>query len=157
MENVQMQKLGFEKAEELEVKLPTFVGSYKKQENSRKTSISLTTLKTLTVWITTSCEKFLKRWEYQTTYLTSLLRNLYASQEATVITLHGTADWFTVGKGVCQGCILSRPDYSTHMQSTSCKMPGWINPKVESRLPGQISIISGMQMTPPLWQKAKKN
>ena len=57
------------------------------------------------VWITTNCEKFLKRWEYQTTLC--LLRNLYAGQEATVRTGHGTADWFQTGKGVRQGCILS--------------------------------------------------
>ena len=67
--NFQMYKLGLEKAEEPETKLPTFVGSYKRQENSRKTSTfpSLTMLKPLTVWITTNCGKFFKRWEYQTT------------------------------------------------------------------------------------------
>ena len=59
--------------------------------------------KPLTVWITTNCGKFLKRWECQT----FLLRNLYAGQEATVRTGHGTTDWFQVGKGVCQGCILA--------------------------------------------------
>ena len=65
----QMFKLDLEKAEEPEIKLPTSAGSYKKQENSRKISTSalLTTLKPLTVWITTNCGKFLKRWEYQTT------------------------------------------------------------------------------------------
>ena len=47
--------------------------------------------------------------------------------------------------------------YLTYMQSTSCKMPGWVNHKLESRLPGEISITSGMLMTPHLWQKAKKN
>ena len=67
--NIQMYKLGLEKAEEPEIKLPTFAESQRKQENSRKTSTSasLTTLKPLTVWITTNCGKFLKRWEYQTT------------------------------------------------------------------------------------------
>ena len=68
-ENIQMYKLGLEKAEEPEIELPTFAESQRKQENSRKTSTSasLTTLKPLTVWITTNCGKFLKRWEYQTT------------------------------------------------------------------------------------------
>ena len=68
-ENIQMYKLGLEKAEEPEIKLPTFAESQRKQGNSRKTSTSasLTTLKPLTVWITTNCGKFLKRWEYQTT------------------------------------------------------------------------------------------
>ena len=70
---LQMYKLGLEEAEELEVKLPTFTRSQRKQGNSRKisTSASLTTLKSLTVWITTNCGKFLKRWEYQTTWSAS--------------------------------------------------------------------------------------
>ena len=78
-----------------------------KQESSRKTSASalLTMPKPLTVWITINCGKFWKRWEYQTTWPT--LRNLYAGQEATVRTGHGTTDWFQIGKGVRQGCILS--------------------------------------------------
>ena len=68
-ENVQMFKLDLEKAEEPENKLPTSLGSSKKQESSRKTSTSasLTTLKPLTMWITTNCGKFFQRWEYQTT------------------------------------------------------------------------------------------
>ena len=63
-----MYNLSLEKAEEPEMKLPTFLGSQRKQNNSRKisTSVSLTALKPLTVWITTNCGKFLKRWEYQT-------------------------------------------------------------------------------------------
>ena len=107
-ENFQMYKLDLEKAEEPETKLPTPAGSQKKQGDSRKTSTSasLTTLKLLTVWITTNCGKFLKRWEYQN-YLTCLLRNLYADQEATVRIRHGMMDWFKIGKGVRQGCILS--------------------------------------------------
>ena len=55
----------------------------------------------------------------------------------------------------CQGCIY--PTYLTFMQSTSCEMPGWMKHKLESRLLGEISITSDMQMTPPLWQKAKRN
>ena len=70
------------------------------------TSPLLTTPKPLTVWITTNCGKFLKSWEYQT-ILTCLLSNLYADQEATVRTGHGTTDWLQIGKGVRQGCILS--------------------------------------------------
>ena len=100
-----MFKLVLEKAEEPEIKLLTSTGSLKKQESSRKTSTSdsLTMLKPLTVWITANCGKVFKRWED----LTCLLRNLYAGQEATVRTGHGTTDWFQTGKGVCQGCILS--------------------------------------------------
>ena len=80
--------------------------------------------------------------------LTCLLRNLYAGQEATVRTEHGTMDWFKIGKGVRQVCIFS-PVYLTSMQSTSCKMLGWMKHKLESRLPGEISVTSDMQMTPP--------
>ena len=65
-------------------------------------------------------------------HLTSLLRNLYAAQEATVRTGHGTTDWFQIGKGVCQGCILS-PAYLTSMQSTLWETLGWKKHKLESR------------------------
>ena len=98
-----MFKLDLEKAQEPEIKLPTFVGSLKKPENSRKTSISafLTMPKPLTVWITTNCGKFCKMG--LSDHLTYFLRNLYAGQEATVRTGHGTTDWFQIGKGVHQG------------------------------------------------------
>ena len=89
-------------------------------------------------------------------HLISLLRNLYAGQEATVRTRHGTTDWFQIGKGIYQGCILSLC-YLTSIQSTSCEMSDWRKHRLESRLPGEISVISDMQMTPPSWQKAKKN
>ena len=114
-----MFKLDLEKAEELEIKLPTSIALWKKQVNSRKTSISalLTMLKPLTVWITTNCGKFLKRWEYQN-HLTCLFRNLYAGQEATVRTGHGRMDWFEIGTGVCQG-VYCLPAYLTYMQITS--------------------------------------
>ena len=155
--NFQMFKLVLEKAEEPEIKLPTSAGSWKKQESSRKTAISALLMmpKPLTVWITVNCGKFWKRWEYQT-HLTCLLRNLYAGQEARVRTGHGTTVWFQTGKGVYQSCILS-PCYLTYMQSTSWETQGWKKHKLESRLLGEISITSDMQMTPPLWQKAKKN
>ena len=101
-----MFKLILEKAEEPEIKLPTSAGSWKKQESSRKTyiSASLTMLKPLTVCITTNCEKFLEMGIPD--HLNSLLKNLYAGQEATVRSGHGTTDWFQIGKGVLQGCIL---------------------------------------------------
>ena len=96
-----MFKLDLEKAEEPEIKFPTSVGWSKKQKSSRKTSISalLTMPKPLIVWITTNCEKFLEMGIPD--HLTCLLRNLYAGQEATVRTGHGTKDWFQIGKGVC--------------------------------------------------------
>ena len=117
-----MFKLDLEKAEEPEIKLPTSVGSLKKQESSRKTStFALVTMsKPLTVWTTTNW-KVLKEMGIPD-HLTCLLRNLYAGQEATVRTGHGTTDWFQIGKGVCQGYILS-PAYLTYMQSTSYEMP----------------------------------
>jgi len=105
--NFQMFKLDLEKAEEPEIKLPTSVGSWKKQESSRKTFISalLTMPKPLTVWITTNW-KILQEMGIPD-HLTWLLRNLYAGQEAMVSTGHGPTDWFQIGKGVHQGCILS--------------------------------------------------
>ena len=100
-----MFKLDLEKAEEPEIKSPTSVGSYKKQENSRKTSTSalLTTPKSLTVGFTTNW-KFLQEMGI-TDHLTCLLRNLYTGQEATVRTRHGTTDWFQTEKGILQGYI----------------------------------------------------
>ena len=74
-------------------------------------------------------------------YLTCLLRNLYAGQEATVRTGHGTTDWFQIGKGVCQGWLLS-PCVFPYMKCTSCEMPGWMKRKLKFRLPGEISIKS---------------
>ena len=102
-----MYKLNLEKIEEPEIKLPACDGSQKKKENSRKTSTSasLTTLKSLTVWMTTNW-KILKEMGIPD-HLTCLLRNLCAGQEATVRNRHGITDWFQIGKGIHQGCILS--------------------------------------------------
>ena len=102
-----MFKPVLEKAEEAEIKLPTSPGSSKEQESSRKASISalLTMPKPLTVWITRNW-KILQQMGIPD-HLTCLQRNLYAGQEATVRTGHGTIDWFQIGKGVRQGCILS--------------------------------------------------
>ena len=148
---------GFRKGKEPEIKLPTSVGSSKKQESYKKTSTSalLTMPKPLALWITTNCGKFLKRWEYQR--WECLLRNPYAGQEAIVGTEHGMTDWFQIGKGVYHGYILSPCLFNFSMQSTSWEMLGWVKHKLVSRFLGEISIISDMQMTPPLWQKAKKN
>ena len=102
-----MFKLLFRKDRGTRDLLPTSVESQKKQENSRKTSTSasLTTLKPLTMWITTNW-KILQETGIPD-HLTCLLRNLYAGQNATVRTRQGTTDWFQTGKGVHQGCILS--------------------------------------------------
>ena len=83
-------------------------------------------------------------------HLTCLLRNLYASQEATVRTGHGVTDWFQIGKGVRQA-VYCHPAYLTYMQGASCEMPGWMKHKLKSRLLGEISTTSDMQVTLPLW------
>ena len=88
-------------------------------------------------------------------HLTCLLRNLYAGQEPTVRTGHGTTDWFQIGKGVCQGWILSPCLFNFYAEYIR-RNAGLDEAQLESRLPGEISITLDMQMTPPLWQKAKK-
>ena len=106
--NFQMFKLVFKKTEEPDIKLSTSVGSSKKQESSKKTSISvfLTMPKPLTVWTMTNSGKILQEMGIPD-HLTCLLRHLYAGQEAIVRTGHGARDWFQIGKGVHHGCILS--------------------------------------------------
>ena len=89
-------------------------------------------------------------------HLTCLLRNLYAGQEETVKTVHGTTDWFQIGKGVRQGCIFS-PCLFNLCAEYIMRNAGLEEHNLESRLLGEISITSDMQMTPPLWQKVKRN
>ena len=89
-------------------------------------------------------------------HLTCLWRNLYAGQEATVRTGHGTTDWFQMGKGVRQGCILSPCLFNLYAEYIM-RNAGLEETQLELRLPGEISITSDMQMTPPLWQKVKRN
>ena len=154
--NFQMFKLDLEKAEEPEIKLPASVGSSKKQESSRKTSSALWIMpKPLTVWITTNCGKFIKRWEYQTTWPFSW-EICMAGEEAIVRTGYRTTDWFQIGKGVRQGCVLSPCLFNLHAEYIM-RNAGLDEAQLESRLPGEISITSDMQMTPPLWQKVKRN
>ena len=89
-------------------------------------------------------------------HLTCLLRNLYVGQEATVRTGHGTRDWFQIGKGARQGCILSPRLFDLYAEYIM-RNTGLAEAQAGSRLLGEISITSDMQMTPPLWQKEKKN
>ena len=89
-------------------------------------------------------------------HLTCLLRNLHAGQEATVRTGYGTTDWFQIGKGVCQGCILSSCLFNLYAEYIMRKA-GLDETQAGMKIAGEISITSDMQMTPPLWQKAKKN
>ena len=149
-----MFKLGLEKAEEPEFKVPTSVGSSKKQESSRKTSPSalLTMPKPLTVSITANWKMLIEMGIPD--HLTCLLRNLYAGQEATFRTVYETTDWFQIRKGVCQGCRLS-PCLFNFYAEYIMKNTGWMKHKLESTILGEISITSDMHMTPPLRQKAK--
>ena len=89
-------------------------------------------------------------------HLTCLLRNLYAGQEATVRTGHGTTDWFQIGKGVRQGCILPSCLFNLHAEYI---MRNTVLDEAQAgiKMLGEISITSDMQMTPPLWQKVKRN
>ena len=89
-------------------------------------------------------------------HLTCILRNIYAGQEATVRTGHGTTEWFQRGKEVRQGCILSPCLFNLYAEYIMRK-GSWMKHKLESRLPGEISITSDMQMIPPSWQKVKRN
>ena len=137
-----MFKLNLEKAEEPEIKLLTSAGSSKKQESARKMSTSalLTMPKPLTVWITNKLWKTLKKMGIPD-HLTFLLRNLYPGQEATVTTGHGPTDWFQIGKGAHQGCILSPclfNLYAEYIMQNTCKK--WMKHKLESRLLAEISI-----------------
>ena len=93
---------GFRKGRGTRYQIANICLIIRKQENSRKTSASLTTLKSLTVWITTKCRKFLET--KIPDHLTCLLRNMYAGPEPTIRTGHGTLDWFKIRKGVRQGC-----------------------------------------------------
>ena len=142
-----MFSLVLEKAEEPEIKLPASIGSLKKQENSRKTTISasLTMLKPLTVWITTNW-KILQEMEILD-HLICLLRNLYAGQEVTVRTTHGKIDWFQIGKGVYQGCILSLCLFNLHTEYIMRN--AWLD-EAQARIKIGRNINNLRQMTPPL-------
>ena len=150
-------QLDLEKAEEPEIKMPTSTGSSKNQESSRKTSkfASLTTLKPLTVWITTNCGKVFKRWEYQTTWPVSWEICIQVKKQQ----LEPDMEQWTGSKLRKEyvKAIYCHPAYLTYMQSTSWEMPGWMKHKLESKLQGEISVTSDMQMIPPLWQKVKRN
>ena len=152
----QMFKLDLEKPEEPEIKLRTSIASLKKQESYRKTPTSalLTLPRPLTVWITTNCGKFWKRWEYQTTLPIFWEICIQVKKQQLELDLEQTG--FKSGKKYVKA-VYCHTAYLTYMQSTSCKMPGWMKHKLESRLPEEISITSDMQMTPPLWQKVKNN
>ena len=151
IKNFQMFKLYLEKAEEPEVKCPTSAGSQKNQEFQKK----------IYVWFTDyakafdcadhkkNCGKFLTRWEYQTTWPASWEICIQVKRQQ-VRTWHGTMDWFQIGKEYVKAVYGQTLLILTYMQSTSWEMPGWMNHKLESRLPGEVSITPDTQMTPTL-------
>ena len=138
-----MFKLDLEKAEEPEIKLPTFTGSSKKQESSRKTPTSalLTMPKPLTVWITINCGKFWKRWDYQTTWPASWEAYMQVRKQQLELDMEQTD---SKEEKEYVKAVYRHPAYLTSMHSTSWEMLGWKKYKLESRLPGEISITSDM-------------
>ena len=133
----------------------TSVGSSIKQVNSRKTFTSswLTMPKSLTVWITTNCGK-LKRWEYKTTWPASWETCMQVRKQQ--LELYMEQQTGSKSRRVYIKAIYCHPAYLTYMQSTSCKMPGWMKHKRESRLLGEISVTSDTQMTPHLMAESKE-
>ena len=128
----------------------------KAREFQKNIYFSLLTMpKPLAVWIMTNCGKFFKRWQYLTTLPASweILMQVKKQQlESDIKQRTGSK----LGKEYVKP-IYCHPVYVTYMQSTSCEMLSWMKHKLESRLPGEISTTSDMQMTLPLWQRAKKN
>ena len=145
-----MFKLDLEKIEEPEIKLTT---SIKFQKNIYFCLIDYTKA--------FDCVDHNKLWKILKEigipdHQTCLLRNLHTGQEATVRTGHGTTDCFQIGKGVSQGCISSPCLFNLYAEYIM-RNAGLDEAQLESRLLGEISITSDLQITPPLWQKAKKN
>ena len=151
-----MFKLVLEKAEEPEIKLLTSAGSLKKQESSRKTSISaLLTIKAFDSLDHNKLWKILREMGIPH-HLTGLLRNLYAGQEATVRTRHGTTDWFQIGKGVRQGCILSPCLFNLYAEYIM-RNAGLEETQAGIKIAGRnINNLRYADDT-TLWQKVKRN
>ena len=128
------------------------LGSYKRQLDSRKTSASLTMIKPLTVWITTNCGKFLKRWEYQTTLPVPWKTCEQVMKQQLELDMEKMTD---SDMDQMTGSRLRTESYKAiychlacfiYMQSTLCKMLGWMNHKLESRFQGKISITTDMPL-----------
>ena len=154
--NFQMFKLVLEKEEEPEIKLPTSSGSSKKQEFQKNIYFCF-----IDYAKAFDCVDHNKLWKILQEiaipdHLTCLLRNLYAVHEATVRSGHGTTDWFQIGKGVRQSCILS-PCLFNFYAEYIMRNAGLEEAQAGIKIAGRISITSDMQMTPPLWKKVKRN
>ena len=151
-----MFKLVLEKAEETEIKLPTFAGSRKKQGNSRKTSFCFTDYaKAFDCVDRNKLWKILKELGIPD-HLTCLLRNLYAGQEATVRTGHGPTDWFQIGKGVRQGCILSPCLFNLYAQYIM-RNTGLEEEQAGIKISGRSINNHRYADDTTLWQKVKRN
>ena len=148
---------GFQRGRGFRDQIAKFIGSWRKQRSSRKpfTTASLTMLKPLTVWITTNCGKFWKRWVYQITLSASCETCMQVKKQQLKQDMEQQTG-SNLGKEYVKA-IYCYPAYLTYMQSTSWETLGWMNSKLVSRLLGEISITSDMQMTSHLWQKVKKN
>ena len=151
-----MFKLVLEKAKEPEIKLPTSTGSSKQQEFQKNIYFFFTDYAKAF-----DCVDHNKLWKILKEmgipdHLTFLLRKLYAGQEAKVRTGHGTTDWFQIGKGVRQGCILSPCLFNLYVEYI-IRNPGLEKAQARIKTVGEISITSDMLMTTPLWQKVKRN
>ena len=105
------------------------------------------------IWITTHCGKFLKKWEFQTTLPASCETCMQIKKQQLELDIEQQTGSRS-GKEYIKA-LYCQPAYLTYMHSISCEMPGWMKPKLESRLQGEISITSDTQMTPPVWQKVK--
>ena len=140
--NFQIFKLVLEKAEEPEIKLPASAGSSKKQESSRKTSTSalLTTPKPLSVWITINCGKIWKRWDYQITWPASGEICMQVRKQQLELDMEQQTGSKQEKEYI--KAVYCHPAYLTYIQSTSWEILGWMKHKLESRLPGEISITS---------------
>ena len=157
--NSQMFKLDLEKAKEPEIELPTSIGSLKKQESSRKTSTStlLTMPKPLTVWITTAYGKFWKRWEYHTTWPASWEICMQVRKQQLELNVEQQTGSKS-GKEYVKA-VYCHPPYLTYMQNISREMLGQMKHKLGSRLLGEISVTSDMQVTPTYgrkWRRTKE-
>ena len=155
--NFQTFKLVLEEEEEPEIKLPTYTEPLKKQESSRKIHIYalLSMPKPWTVWVTINCGKFWKRWEYQTTWPFSWETCMQVKKQQLELDMKQHSG-YKLGKEYVKA-VYCYPAYLTYMQSTSWEMLDWMKYKLKSRLLGEISVTSDIQMTSPLWQKVKKN
>ena len=153
-----MFKLDLEKAKEPEIKLPTSVGSSKKQQEFQK-NIYFCFIDNASLWLCGSQRigKFLKRWDYQTTWPASWIICMKVKKQQLELDMEQQTDFKSRKQYV--KALYCHPAYLTYMQRISCEMPGWMKQKLESRLRGDISITSDMQMIPPYgrkWRRTKE-